>query len=112
MKLLLRINPMAHNDVAAIRDYIKKDNPTAANRTAKRIYKAFDDLADSLLIGGSLQKRYEIQTDYMFCILKPYFVFYKIDGEFLNVYRVLDGRSDYLVTLDLKEPQAIAEEDD
>jgi plasmid stabilization system protein ParE len=47
-------------------EYIKSANPKAADKMVKQIYKSFDPLANSPFIGGSLEKRYEISTDYMY----------------------------------------------
>ena len=37
------------------------------------------------------------------CIEQPYIVLFKVEGNIVKVYRVLDGRSDYLARLGLKE---------
>jgi len=102
MKYQKRIAPVAHRDIAGIKDYISKDKPDAAVKMARKIYSSFDLLQDNPKIGFSLKAKFGIETDYLFWVVKPYLVFYKIESDFIRIYRVLDGRSDYLVTLKLK----------
>jgi plasmid stabilization system protein ParE len=97
-----RIAPAAHRDIEGIRNYIAKDKQSAADKVANGIYDAFDFLAENPHIGGSLKERYGIVTDFLFWVVAPYIIFYKLEDEFVGIYRVLDGRSDYLVTMGLK----------
>jgi len=103
MKYLKRITPAAHRDIAGIKSYIARDKPNAAAKMANEIYDSFDLLQDNPNIGLSLKKKFGIETDYLFWIVSPYIVFYKLEDNYVGIYRVLDGRSDYLVTLGLKQ---------
>jgi len=103
MEYLKRITPVAHRDIAGIKSYIEKDKPNAAAKMANEIYASFDLLQKNPNIGGSLKKKYDIDTDFLFWVVAPYIVFFKLEGNYVGIYRVLDGRSDYLVTLGLKE---------
>ncbi|MDR2201892.1 MAG: type II toxin-antitoxin system RelE/ParE family toxin [Clostridiales bacterium] len=96
-----RIARAAHEDIAGIRDYIKKDKPAAADRIAKAIYASFDFLCGNPYAGGELANKFGIESDYRFWVVKPYIVVYKIEDGYIGVYRVLDGRSDYLAALNL-----------
>lgn len=40
-----------------------------------------------------------MKTDYRFLICGMYLIFYKIEGEFVSVYRILNGMRDYLSIL-------------
>lgn len=103
MPYLLRIAPAAHRDIAGIKEYIAKDKANAAINMAKKIYDSFDGLLGNPLMGGDLKEKSGIDTDYRFWVVKPYIVFYKVEGNFIGIYRILDGRSDYLVKLGLKK---------
>ena len=102
MQYQKRIAPAAHKDIAKIFQYIAKDKPNAAVKIARQIYASFDLLQENPNIGVSMNKRLGIKTDYLFWVVAPYIVFYKLEEDNVGVYRVLDGRSDYLATLRLK----------
>jgi hypothetical protein len=52
---------------------------------------------------ASLSLKINIKTDYRFLVCGVYLIFYKIEGEFISVYRVLNGMRDYLSILFIKE---------
>jgi len=95
----LRIAPSAHRDIAEIKSYIEKDKPAAAIKITNKIYNSFDDLKTNPFMGRELKKKFDIETDYRFLVVHPYIVFYKVEEDYVGVYRVLDGRSDYLTRL-------------
>jgi len=105
MKYQRKIAPAAHRDIVAIKNYIALDKPGAAVKTANRIYDSFDLLQDNPNIGGSIEKKFGVISDYLFWVVAPYIVFYKFEDNCVGVYRVLDGRSDYLAKLGLKTKQ-------
>ena len=98
MKLKIRINPVAIADVQEIKDYIE-DNPAAAEIMGNDIYSRVEKLAHFPQMGVSLSSRINIKTDYRFLVCGMYLIFYKIEGEFVSVYRVLNGMRDYLSIL-------------
>lgn len=99
MKYKIRINPMAIADVQEITDYIAKDNPEAAIKTGTAIYSKIENLADFPEMGVLLGAKINIKTDYRFLVCDVYIIFYKIEGEFVSVYRILKGVRDYLSIL-------------
>jgi len=98
MKLKIRINPVAIADVQEIKDYIE-DNPAAAEIMGNDIYSRVEKLAHFPQMGVSLSSRINIKTDYRFLVCGMYLIFYKIEGEFVSVYRVLNSMRDYLSIL-------------
>lgn len=99
MKFNIRINPAAISDVQEIVVYIAEDNPGAATKMGNSIYSSIEKLADFPEIGGSLSSKINIKTDYRFLMCGVYLIFYKVEGEFVSVYRVLNGVRDYLSIL-------------
>lgn len=99
MKFKIRINPLAIADVQEIKAYISEDNPATAERIGNDIYSKVEKLAEFPQIGVSLGSRINIKTDYRFLVCGMYLIFYKIEGEFVSVYRVLNGLRDYLSIL-------------
>jgi len=99
VKFKIRINPVAIADVQEIKAYIAEDNPAAAERMGNDIYSKVEKLADFPQMGVSLSSRINMKTDYRFLVCGTYLIFYKIEGEFVSVYRVLNGMRDYLSIL-------------
>ncbi|ACV63026.1 addiction module toxin, RelE/StbE family [Desulfofarcimen acetoxidans DSM 771] len=99
MKYKIRINPMAIADVQQIKAYIAEDNQGAAAKMGTSIYSKIEKLADFPEIGVSLDTKINIKTNYRFLVCGVYLIFYKIEGEFVSVYRILNGVRDYLSIL-------------
>ncbi len=94
----IRVAPAALNDLKEIKAYIENDlsNPIAANNVIKRIIDDYSRLEISPHMGPSLSSKVPFDTDYRFIVSGNYLVFYKVDTEFVSIYRVLYGRRDYL----------------
>ncbi len=94
----IRLTPAALNGLKDIKSYIENDllNPIAANKVIKRIIDDYSCLADSPYMGLSLSAKVPFDTDYLFIVSGNYLVFYKVDGEYISIYRILYGRRDYL----------------
>jgi plasmid stabilization system protein ParE len=75
----LVISQQEHNDIVEIHDYIKNDNSLdVANKVANRIYNTIENIAHNPKIGGSVKKRFGIETDHLYFVVLPYpyLVFY------------------------------------
>ena len=94
----IRVAPAALNDLKDIKSYIESDllNPIAANHTIKRIIEDYSRLEFSPYMGTALSKKVPFDTDYRFIVSGNYLVFYKVDDEYISIYRILYGRRDYL----------------
>ena len=103
MKFKVRINPVAISDAQEIKAYIAEDNLEAAARMGAAIYSKIEKLADFHEMGASLSSKINIKTDYRFLAYGVYLIFYKIEGEFVSIYRVLNGMRDYLSILFAEE---------
>lgn len=51
-----------------------------------------------------------MDTDFRGRIVKPHIIIYDVKNTHIKVYRVLDGRSDYLVKIGLRERNDAADE--
>ena len=103
MKFKIRINPVAIADVQELKAYIAEDSPGAAAMMGTAIYSKIEKLADFPEMGASLSAKINIKTDYRFLVCGVYIIFYKIEGQFVSVYRVLNGMRDYLALLFTEE---------
>lgn len=94
----IRVTPAALNDLKETKAYIEKDlsSPIAANNVIKRIIEDYSRLETAPYMGMSLSSKVPFDTDYRFLVSGNYLVFYKVDNEYVSIYRVLYGRRDYL----------------
>ena len=99
MKYKIRINPVAISDVQLIKAHIAEDSPDAAAKIGNAIYSQIEKLSDFPEMGTSLSIRINIKTDYRFIVCDRYLIFYKVEGEYVSVYRILHGARDYLSIL-------------
>ena len=94
----IRVTHAALNDLKEIKSYIENDlsNPIAANNVIKRIIEDYSCLEISPHMGRSLSTKVPFGTAYRFIVSGNYLVFYKVDDEYVSIYRILYGRRDYL----------------
>ena len=97
----IRLSPLALTDLKEIKEYITDElcNPTAANRIVSKIIKDYSLLEASPKMGPSLSSIIHIDTDYRFLVSGKYIVFYKTEGEYVSIYRILYGARDYMKIL-------------
>ncbi len=97
----LRINPVALQDLQGIKAYITDDlcNPDAATKTLKNIVASYTRLLDFPMMGKVLADTINIPTDYRFLVSGEYLIFYKIEGDFISIYRVFNSRQDFIRVL-------------
>ena len=106
MKHILDIPEIVYRDISGIRGYIAGKSEAAAQKTASKLLRSIESLPDSPFIGMQLKERFDIETDLRFTIVKPYIILYRVDGDLIRIYRVLDGRSDYLAWIGLKSEES------
>lgn len=99
MRLLYR--PAAINDIENAADYIEHQlkNPSAAKKFKTTILKKSSLLKDNPEMGMMLSDKFDIESDYRFIIINKQIVFYEIHSQYIEIIRVLDGRTDYLTHL-------------
>lgn len=97
----IRLSPLAISDLKEIKAYIEVElcNPTAANRIINKIIKDYSLLEMSPKLGMILSPIINIETDYRFLVSGKYIVFYKIEDEYVSIYRILYGARDYMKIL-------------
>lgn len=94
----IRLSPVAVSDLKEIKDYIEQDllNPTAAENVIKKIINDYTRLKTTPNIGIPLSAKVPFETDFRFIVSGNYLIFYKVDKEYVSIYRVLYSRRDYL----------------
>ncbi len=97
----IRVNPLALKDLMSIKEYITEelDSPDAALKIAKKIVDSYEKLRDFPGMGISLNSIIDTSTDYRFLVSEEYIIFYKLEGEYVSICRILNARMDYLKVL-------------
>ena len=73
-------------------------NRSAANRLKVRILEGISLLKDNPYMGTPLSSKYDgVPDDIRFLVISKQMVFYKVVENRIEIIRVLDGRTDYLV---------------
>jgi addiction module RelE/StbE family toxin len=101
----IRINPLAAKDLIEIKDYISKEleRPKAAIKIINQIIESYSNLKKFPEMGLELSKKINIDTDFRYLISGKYIIFYRIEKEFISIYRILYSKRDYLKILFPKE---------
>lgn len=97
----LRINPLARQDLLDIKDYVTNefDSPTAAVNIVLKIIESYEKLKEFPMLGIELSSKIDVVTSYRYLITGNYIVFYKIDDNYVSIYRILYARRDYIKIL-------------
>ena len=94
------ITPRAHDDLADLKTYLLIEfGETCAQRVLGAIYDDIEKLAVFPEMGVNILAKHGIISDYLCLVTNKNCVFYRIEGEFIRVIRVLDERRDYLRVL-------------
>jgi len=98
---MLRINAIAQKDLFDIKEYITQefDNPTSATKVVSKIIESYETLRKFPMLGGELSNKIDVSTNYRYLVSGNCIVFYKVDSEYVSIYRILDARRDYIKIL-------------
>jgi toxin ParE1/3/4 len=89
MKLF--VTPLAEADLNQILDYIAETRPVTAVSVLKRIREKCELISTNPRIG---QLRPEFPGDYRSFPVQRWVIFYRIQGDTVEIHRVLDGARD------------------
>ena len=84
----LRISPRADTDLAAIWDYVARNNQRAADRVENDLHSAMQMLAEYPGIGHT---RPDVPPSYRFWRVYSFLIVYRIEVDALVVVRVIHG---------------------
>jgi len=91
----IRYLSTAERDLIDILEYIKKDNPTAANSQLEKFDKAISQLASSPLLGVIPKDERLKKLGYRMLIVDKYLVFYVVKTEYVQIRRIIHGARRY-----------------
>lgn len=89
-----RINPSAAKDLEMIRDYIAEDNEDMAITVINNILKKIQLLQVFPNMGTDLAERVSFSTEYKYVVWEEYLIVYKIENDFISIFRVLNRYQD------------------
>ena len=98
----IKYRPAAIADLERACAYLRNNlhNPGAANTLSTRVLHSISLLKENPYMGASLAGKNEgLETNYRYLIVSKQLVFYEVDGELIEIVRILDGRTDYLAQL-------------
>ena len=87
----VRRTPQAETDLVEILEYLHQHNPSVAEHYATAFYEKCQALARFPEIGRG---RPEIAPNLRGTLVKPYVIFYRLDGDVVQILRILHGRRD------------------
>ena len=95
MKRSVRVLRRAQNDLIAIRDYVRRDRPNAADRLIEKLLDTIESL-EQLADRGVVPRDERLRSlGYRVLIEGDYLVFYKTLPTQVRIYRVVHGRRRY-----------------
>ena len=91
----------AMDDLDAIFDYVRLENPDAAQKLLSQFRTKIEKLAASPYIGAALRTDDSllISSGYRYLVVAPYLVFYRITENQVAVARILHSRQNWLYLL-------------
>ncbi len=95
----LSYRPAALNDIQRSADYISTvlKNPRAAYSLKAKILQGASLLRENPYMGTPLSSKFEgLNTAIRFIVVNRQLIFYEVWEDYIEVIRVLDGRTDYL----------------
>lgn len=92
--------PKALDDLQGIKVYVAKQfGEGKAKVCAEEITSTAKQLEMFPEEGPRLENLIEYPTDYYYLIVKPNYVFYRVEGDTVRVIRILNEKQDFLQTL-------------
>lgn len=98
-KVQINITEIAEQDLFETVEYIATDNPSAALQLADEFEQSILRLADFPLMGAIPKNRRLAVKGYRILIVSDYLVFYVIDGETVEIRRIISGKRNYIKLL-------------
>ena len=101
--MTLRYTPAALEDLRRIRDHIRDElmQPLSAERIPAAIVRRCARLARRPFLGPELQPKVRRETDLRVLACRNHVAFYRIEGDFVSIIRILHVRQDCVAALEI-----------
>lgn len=99
--MILRFTPEAREDIQSLKKYIAEDlrRPKAAARIVDGILEGCSELRKEPYSGIDLSAKTGRYTSLKYIVTSNYVIFYRIEGKYVSIIRVLDYRMDCMRVL-------------
>lgn len=92
--------PKALDDLQGIKAYVARQfNEGRAKASVKEITSTAKQLEVFPGEGPCLEELIEYPTDYHYLVVKPNYIFYRIEGDTVRIIRILNEKQDFLQIL-------------
>lgn len=92
--------PKALEDIQGIKTYVAKQfGEGKAKVSVKEITSTVKQLELFSGEGSCLEDLIEFPTDYHYLVIKPNYVFYRVEGDTVRIIRILNEKQDFLQIL-------------
>ncbi len=92
--------PKALDDLQGIKTYVAKQfGEGKAKASVKEITSTVKQLELFPREGSRLEDLIEFPTDYHYLVIKPNYVFYRVEGDTVRIIRILNEKQDFLQIL-------------
>ena len=92
--------PKALDDLQEIKTYVAKQfSESRTKASVKEIMSTTKQLESFPEEGPRLEELIEYPTDYHYLVVKPNYVFYRVEGDTVRVIRILNEKQDFLQML-------------
>jgi len=92
--------PKALDDLQGIKTYVAKQfGENRAKTSVKEITSTAKQLEAFPGEGPRLEELIEYPTDYHYLVVKPNYVFYRVEGDTVRIIRILNEKQDFLQIL-------------
>lgn len=96
----LEYAPRAMDDLARVKEYITlQHGADVARKSLRRLTSSARRLEKYPEEGPSLEEMILVPTDYRYLYIRPNYLFYRIEGNYVKVVRVLNEQQDFLQIL-------------
>ena len=94
-KYKIRLLKIAEEDFTEIMEFVAADNPTAADKLAKKIESNLELLSENPLLERIPRDKEIRSLGYRFLIIQSYLMFYTIENKTIYIHRILHGSRNY-----------------
>lgn len=92
--------PKALDDLQGIKTYVAKQfGESRAKTSVKEITSTAKQLEAFPGEGPRLEELIEYPTDYHYLVVKPNYIFYRVEGDTVRIIRILNEKQDFLQML-------------
>lgn len=91
--------PKALDDLQGIKTYVAKQFGESRAKTSVKVITSTAKQLEAFPEGSRLEELIEYPTDYHYLVVKPNYIFYRVEGDTVRIIRILNEKQDFLQVL-------------